>query len=601
MLKIIRKILKLLTVSERKKFYLLFGVMAISGLIEVAGIASIMPFLSLITNPDLIQDNRILNWLYTALNFQSFNSFLIFTGFIVLVILILSNVMVFLTLWGLLRFTQMRDYTISKRLLSRYLYQPYIFFLNQNTSTLGKNILSEVGQAIGGVMVPLMESFARGIVALFIFAMLIAVDPLLALAVIIILGGAYISIYKLVQKKLYYIGKRRFQTNTERFKAVNEAFGGIKQIKLLGCEKVFIKGYSKPSFENAKHRTTSQIISHIPRYIMEIIAFGGIIVVVIYLLATKKGFQEFLPLIGLYAFAAYRLMPALQVIFKGFTQVRFNIHALEALYKDMHSFKDEAYLSSSYKKKSKPLLLKKEIRLEGIKFSYPGTSKHVIDDLNVKINANTSIAFVGETGAGKTTIADLILGLLRPNKGKIFIDDIEINEKNLPRWQQNLGYIPQDIYLQDDTVVRNIAFGVPESKIDMASVRRSAKVAKIHSFVVNELPNKYSTVIGERGIRLSGGQRQRIGIARALYHNPEVLVLDEATSALDGVTEKSVFAAIHSIARTKTLIIIAHRLTTIQDCDVVYLLESGAIIAKGKYDELIDSNEKFSKMARIHM
>ncbi|GAG96411.1 unnamed protein product, partial [marine sediment metagenome] len=237
---------------------------------------------------------------------------------------------------------------------------------------------------------------------------------------IVILGGAYVLIYKLVQKKLYDIGQRRFKTNAERFKAINEAFGGIKQLKLQRCEKVFIKNYSKPSFENAKHHVTSQIISHIPRYIMEIIAFGGIIVVVLYLLVTGRGFQEFLPLIGLYAFATYRLMPALQVIFRGVTHVRFNVHALGALYEDMHSFKDESYLSSLYKKKIEPLFLRKELKLERITFSYPGTNKPVIDDLNIKIYVNTSIALVGETGAGKTTIADLILGLLRTSKGKMF-------------------------------------------------------------------------------------------------------------------------------------------------------------------------------------
>lgn len=580
---------------------MLLGVMTISGLVEVAGIASIMPFLSLITNPDLMQDNSILNWLYTILNFQSSNRFLIFIGFIVLAILIVSNALAILTLWSLLRFTRMRNYNLSKRLLSKYLHQPYIFFLNQNTSLLGKNILSEVGQAVGGVMVPLMESFSRGIVALFIFAMLIAVNPLLALAVIIILGGAYIFIYRMVQNKLYNIGQKRFKTNTERFKAVNEAFGGIKQLKLMRCEEVFIKGFSKPSFENAKHHATSQIISNIPRYIMEIIALGGIIVAVIYLLYTGRGFQEFLPLIGLYAYAAYRLMPALQAIFKGVAQVRFSVHALDALYDDMHSFKEESYTSLPDKRKVKPLLLKKELKLEKITFIYPETSQPVIDNLSIKIDANTSVGFVGETGVGKTTIADIILGLLRPNEGKIFVDDTEINEEVLPRWQRNLGYIPQDIYLQDDTVACNIAFGVPESKINMDAVERAAKIANIHKFVVEKLPHGYNTVIGERGIRLSGGQRQRIGIARSLYHDPEVLVLDEATSALDGTTEEAVFAAIQNIALTKTLIIIAHRLTTVRDCDVIYLLEAGRIVAKGKYEKLMETNKKFRRMARAYV
>lgn len=601
MLKIIRKILKLLMARERKRLYMLFGAMTISAFIEVVGIVSILPFLSLITNPAFIEDNRILNWLYTTLNFQSVNRFLIFVGVMVFLVLIISNILILLTHWGLFRFSWMRNYTLSKRLLSRYLHQPYLFFLNKNTSELGKNILSEVQQAVAGVLIPLIQIFSRSIAAIFIFAMLLAVKPLLALSLIVVLGGAYAFIYKIVKNKLHNIGERRFKTNTERYKAISECFGDIKQLKLLGCEGVFIGRYSKPSSEFAKHNATNQIIAEAPRYIMEVFAFGSIIVVVLYLLATAKGFQEILPLVGLFTFGAYRLMPSLQKIFMSITQMRFNIPALNVLYDDMYSFENKTYVPSYSKKKIKPLNLKKYLRLEEITFTYPGSKVPVISNLNLTINANTSIAFVGETGVGKTTIADIILGLLRPNDGRIIVDGIEITDVNLPRWQRNLGYIPQEIYLQDDTVIRNIAFGVPDKNIDMKDVECAAKIANIHNFVVKELPNKYNTKIGERGVRLSGGQRQRIGIARALYHDPGVLVLDEATSALDGVTEKAVFTAIDNIAKTKTLIIIAHRLTTVKNCDIVYVLDKGRIVGEGKYDELMDSNEEFRKMAKAHL
>jgi len=294
-------------------------------------------------------------------------------------------------------------------------------------------------------------------------------------------------------------------------------------------------------------------------------------------------------------------MPALEKIFISVTQVRFHNRTLETLYKDMHSFEGKSYLKSSYKIKIEPLHLRKDLKLEEITFSYPGTEIPVIHNLNIRINAKTSVAFVGETGAGKTTIADLILGLLRPDRGRILVDDEEIIDDNLKQWQRNLGYIPQDIFLQDDTVTRNIAFGIPDDKIEIEAIERAAKIANIHNFIVKEMSHGYQTIIGERGVRLSGGQRQRIGIARALYHDPEVLVLDEATSALDGGTETAVFNAIENIASTKTLIIIAHRLTTIQGCDVIYVLEGGKIIDQGKYDELIKSNTTFKKLARIHL
>ncbi|MBM3701512.1 MAG: ABC transporter ATP-binding protein [Actinobacteria bacterium] len=595
----IKKIFKLLTKQERKQLYMLFGAMVISAIIEVAGIASILPFLSLITNPGLIQSNRYLKWLYTSLNFQSNNRFLILVGATVLVILIVSNILALLMRWALTRFSSMRTYTISRSLLINYLYQPYIFFLNHNTSTLGKDILSEVEKAVGGVILPLLDIFSRGIVALFVFAMLLAVNPILALSLIIVLGGAYLFIYKFIKQKLYNMGKKSYEFNTERFKALDEAFGDIRLIKLRGCENYFVNSYSKPSVEIAKYNASYAIITQTPRYLMEIIAFGGIIIVVLYLLASGKGIQNLLPLIGLYAFATYRLMPSLQAIFAAASQMRFSTKSIDSLYETMRSFNNEQHLSSTDKEKIERLLLKKEFRLESVTFSYPKTHEPVIQDLNLKAAVNSSVALVGVTGAGKTTIANIILGLLKPDTGRILVDGIEITDENLSNWQRNLGYIPQDIYLQDDTVARNIAFGIPDDSIDLNVVGHVAKIANIHNFIVEQLPDGYQTLVGERGVRLSGGQRQRIGIARALYNNPGVLVLDEATSALDGATEREVFAAIQNVAKTKTLIIIAHRLTTIKECDVIYVLKNGIITGIGKYDELIETNENFRKIASV--
>ena len=595
----IKKVFKLLTKQERKRLYMLFGAMVISAIIEVAGIASILPFLSLITDPSLIQSNNILKWLYTSLNFQSNNRFLILVGAIVLVILIVSNILALLMKWALTRFSNMRTYTISRNLLINYLYQPYIFFLNHNTSTLGKDILSEVEKVVEGVILPLLDIFSRGIAALFIFAMLLVVNPVLAISLIVILGSAYLFIYKFVKQKLNNIGTKIYGANTERFKKLDETFGDIRLIKLRGCENFFVNSYSKPSVEIAKYNATYAIVAYAPRYVMEIIAFGGIIIVVLYFLATGKGFQDFLPLIGLYAFAIIRLMPYLQVIFAGAAQMRFTTKSIDSLYETMRSFNNEQHLSSADNEKIERLLLKKEFRIENITFSYPKTNEPVIKNLNLKVAVNSSVALVGVTGAGKTTIANIILGFLKPDTGRILVDGMEVTDENLSSWQRNLGYIPQDIYLQDDTVARNVAFGIPDDSINLNVVRYVAKIANIHNFIVEQLPDGYQTIVGERGVRLSGGQRQRIGIARALYNNPGVLVLDEATSALDSATEKEVFTAIQNIAKTKTLIIIAHRLTTIKECDVIYVLKNGSITGTGKYDELIETNENFRKIAGV--
>jgi len=597
----IKKVFGLLTKREINRLYLLFVVMVISAIIEVVGIASIMPFLALITEPDLIRENDILNKVYTMLNFESTNRFLVFTGIVVLVILIVSNFLVFLTNWGLARFSWMRSHSVSIRLLRNYLFQPYSFFLNQNSALLGKNILSEVQVAVKGVIVPLLEILSRVIVAIFIFILLLVVEPILAFSSIVILGGAYVLTYRIIKRRLQIKGKERYRTNAEKFKAVNEAFGDIKQVKLMGCEKFFLKRFSKPSIENAKHNASAQIIGLIPRYIIEIIAFGGIIIVVLYFLIVKGELGEFLPIIGLYAVSVYRLLPSIQSIFSNVAHVRFNAQGIDALFEEMLSFKDTKVSASLGKKKVELLPFKEVLELKNITYTYPETDRPVIKDLNIKININTSIAFTGATGAGKTTIANIILGLLGPDSGKMVVDGAEITDENLASWQRNLGYIPQDIYLQHNTVISNITFGIPYDKVNMDSVIKAAKIANIHDFIIEELPEKYNTIVGERGVRLSGGQRQRIGIARALYHDPAVLVLDEATSALDGATEHEVFKAIDNIARTKTLIIIAHRLTTIQDCDVIYVMEKGKIVGVGKYNDLMRTNSIFQRIAKVNL
>ena len=319
-----------------------------------------------------------------------------------------------------------------------------------------------------------------------------------------------------------------------------------------------------------------------------------ILCIIIYLLTTGKDSKEIFPIISLYAMAGYRLLPALQQIYSSITRVKYNLPALEILVDDL----SKEHEISKKVSKQQALIFNNNLVLKDINFHYLGSASPILDDINIEIKANTTIGFVGPTGSGKTTLIDVLLGLLTPNTGKLIVDNVELTVENTRAWQKNIGYVPQSIYLTDDTIIKNIAFGINDNDIDLDKVKHAAKLADIDSFI-NTMPKNYNTFVGERGIRLSGGQCQRIGIARALYNNPSILVLDEATSALDSVTENAIIEAINKLSHKKTIIMIAHRLTTVKECDVIFMLDKGKITDKGKYDELLALNEKFRNMASV--
>lgn len=584
-----KKLLFLLTPQERKRAGLLLLMIVIMALLDMVGVASILPFMAVLTNPTLIETNFILKFMFETsyiIGVETSQQFLIVLGFIVFALLIISLAFKALTTYAQVLFVEMREYSIGKRLVEGYLHQPYSWFLSRHSADLGKNILSEVEQVISNGMNPFMELIAKGLVTIALITLLIIVNFKLALIVGLSLGGTYGFIFYIIRKYLNRIGKKRLINNQLRFTVVSEAFGASKEVKVGGLEKTYIRSFSNSAQIFAHTQASSKVIAHIPRFILEAIAFGGLLLILLFLMAQSGSFSNALPIISLYAFAGYRLLPALQQFYVATTQLTFVAPSIDKLHEDLKSLKppieiqDEGYLS-----------FEKSIKLKNVNYSYPNTSRSAIKEINLSIPAKSTVGFIGATGSGKTTTVDIILGLLEVQRGSLEVDGQIISKQNVRSWQRTIGYVPQHIYLADDTVAANIAFGIELKNINQELVVKAAKIANLHDFIEDELPRKYQTTIGERGVRLSGGQRQRIGIARALYHNPKVLILDEATSALDNETEIAVMEAVNNLSKTITIILIAHRLNTVKICDFIFKLDKGKLVGQGSFEEIINKNK----------
>jgi ATP-binding cassette, subfamily B, bacterial PglK len=593
-MKTFKKFLYLLSPNEKKLACLLFVMTLIMALLDMIGVASILPFMAVLTNPEIIQTNNLLNNLFEfskRIGVENNQHFLIVMGILVFALLIISLAFKACTTYVQMRFAQMREYSIGKRLVEGYLRQSYSWFLNRHSADFGKIILSEVNKVIFNGLYPLMDMIAKGLITIAIVSLLFIADPKLAIIVGASLCVAYGLTYQLMRKYLIRIGKETLKSNKSRFIAISEAFGAIKEVKVSGLEQIFVKRFSDPAKNFAQNQTSAAVIRELPRYVLEAIAFGGIMLVLLYMMIKVGSLNNVLPLISLYVLAGYRLLPAVQIVYSSFTAISFIGPSLDKLYDDIKSL-DSIKLNHD----NDLMLLNKSIDLKNISYNYPNTSRTALKNININIPANSTVGLIGTTGSGKTTTVDIILGLLKPQKGTLEVDGKIILENNHKAWQRSIGYVPQNIYLADDTIAANIAFGVNPENIKEDLVEKASKIANLHDFVIDELPDQYQTIIGERGVRLSGGQRQRIGIARALYYNPNILIFDEATNALDNFTEKAVMDAVNNIGNNKTIIIIAHRLSTVKKCDNIFILKKGKIENQGSFEELTKVNKNL-KMA----
>ena len=591
---------KLNTLFDQKEKLQFVGVMAVAiaaALLQALGIISVLPFLQLVMEPEMVRENKWLNLLFVSLGFKSVFSFTIFVGFAMLGILLVGNAISAFFAWLKVRFVWQKNHDISSALLRKYLSLPYVYFLSKHSADLGKNILSEVEQMTGHLLLPLMRILTSGIVVFIILTLLFFVNPAVAAITVLLFGSLYVAIFVFLRRRLRVKGEKRVQENTGRFTVATEALAGIKDIKILGREGYFLERFSNHSARFSKLQAWVAVIGQIPQYLMETVAFGGVIALILVLLSLGQDGSKIIPLVSFFVFAGYRLMPAFQEIFYGVSSVQFNRASLDKISRDMS---EETTAPPVFQKRElpTPLVLRERIALENMSFCYPHSRQIALSHVSLEIPKSSFVGLVGPTGGGKTTLGDVLIGLLSPSEGRMTVDGVEIRGNNVWNWQRNIGYVPQQVFLYDDTVTRNVVFGLPDERIDRTRVEEVCRIANLHDFIEQELPNGYDTPIGERGIRLSGSQKQRIGIARALYHDPEVLVLDEATSSLDGITERAVLQAIENVAKKKTVIAIAHRLTTVKNCDTIYLIDKGAIVTQGTYEELMERDEQFRAMAR---
>ncbi|MBP7722628.1 MAG: ABC transporter ATP-binding protein [Alphaproteobacteria bacterium] len=573
----IKKMLGLLGSRERMQAFGLLTLFLLMSLCEVVGIASILPFMSVLADPDSVTRNEWLKRGYEYFEFSSPKEYLFFIGVGVLVILVFTNIVKAVTRWVTLYVTQSWGEGLSRRLFDIYLRQPYRFFLDRNSSDISKNVLAEVQTLSNAVLMAFLDMVTRIIVSAVILLFLAIMDPVLALATCVILGGAYLLVFLGFKSSLKKEAQRRNQAQAEKYRIVNEAIQGIKNIKLGGYESLYRDYFREPAQNFAGSNARSSVIGEMPRYAMEIIAFGGVLLMTLYLLQSQQGLNQALPMIALYTLAGYRLMPGLQGIYQGYTRIRFYSPALDTVERELAL---AATMQETSTSDIQALNFQRALSLRNVGFQYNNTGREILKDVNLEIPAGSMTGIIGKTGAGKTTLVDIILGLLEPASGQLLVDGVAVSESNRKAWQKNLSYVSQHIYLCDDTITANIAFGMRPEEIDMEKVREATKMASLSDFIENELAQGYDTIVGENGIRLSGGQRQRVGIARALYLGRPVLVLDEATSALDPATEREVMDAVHAAGLKKTIFIISHKPELLTQCDSVLVVQGGNVEQK---------------------
>jgi ATP-binding cassette subfamily C protein len=556
----------------RRKLFAVLGVILLNGLLQLVGVTSIFPFFALAADPERMRHSTVGQYILRLLPPLSMNHLLIAAGCFSILMLLLASMGSMVSEIIRERYAYGFCHWLRQKVFESYAAQPYGFFLRHHSAELMQK-LGDVMIFTHEVLLAIGEIITRLIVISLLLGIVFLVQPRIALAATFLFGGFYLGVFIWLRPRMRLIGGVMLRHSIGFEKNSMQFFGGIKTLFVHGKSRYFMEKALAHSAQIGELQSKIPLYQNGPRYLIEPIAFGGLVAIVLVLAVQGRPFSDILPNLSVMALAAYRLLPSLQLLHSQLVTVAANSYTLGELEQEIGTMERETCSSRLLSARSEPLTFNREIRLDHLTFYYPNPESPILDDFSLTIFKNESIGIAGPSGAGKSTLVDLILGLHHAQGGRILIDGVPLSEKNITSWRQMIGYVPQEIYLLDESLEANIAFGIDPSAVNQDSLREAAKGAQILDFIQKELPQGFQTLIGERGARLSGGQRQRIGLARALYHHPQVLILDEATSALDHETEHAVMETIYRLQGTRTIITIAHRLSTLERCDRVLKIE----------------------------
>ena len=579
-MRLIRQLRYIFPKKQRLLYLLLFVFQLIGTALDFAGVSLIYPFVQILINMQSLQGTWWYRLILNLLHTDSSKAVMLFLTVLLMLVYLVKNLYTFLMIELSVRFISANKVRMGAKMISCYMNKPYTFHLQRNTAEIIRNINQDVSGAFSviGTMFGLVSD-VMVVVALVAYLMVIDTGLTIALSAALLLCSALY--FLVVRKKISDAGKQSRVYSMKMIKAIHQSMGGIKEVKVMGREKFFADVYESAGAQSVALGKRYSIIAAVPGRMIEVLCIVSVLGVIAYRIITGEDLSALLPSLAAFALAAIRLMPRANAINGSINSITFNRPSLDALYDDLKtSEEEEAARRKEIEAKKRehrtvPKGAERDILVKNVTYTYPEREKPVLQNVSLQIRHGTSVGIVGVTGAGKTTLVDVILGLLKPDSGSVCYGALDIHE-DYAEWQKHIGYIPQNIYLVDDTIRNNVALGVEEEDIDDAQVWKALESAQLAEFV-RSLDKGLDTVIGERGVRISGGQRQRVGIARALYDNPEILFFDEATSALDSETEAAVMQSIHALGRNKTMIIVAHRLTTIADCDKIFRVEHNRV------------------------